>query len=138
MSNPSVNVYARGYQKPVATYNNILLPQNIVGKRNILVQDMMTTENARYIIKWDFDLDGQTINISDNCMLSFEGGSFFNGTVNVNGADIFPNYDALAGTQNMTIEGYPKAGVMRWDYENQKPVWSTGEKWVNALGGDNV
>lgn len=134
----SVNVYARGGQSPVIAYNNTILPQNIVGKRNILVQGMMTTPNTRYIIKWDFDLDGQTITIPDGCMLSFEGGSLFNGTVNVNGADIFPNYDALAGTQNMIVQGYPKAGVMRWDYENQKPAWSTGEKWVNALGGDNV
>ena len=132
----SVNVYARGHQKPVSTYGNVILPANVIDKRNVLTQDMISTENTRYIIKWDYDLQGASIEIPCNCMLSFEGGSFYNGTVNINGADIFPNYDALAGTQNMIVTGYPKAGVSRWDYENEKPLWSTGEKWVNALGGD--
>lgn len=134
----SVNVYARGHSKPVASYNNILIPQNLVGKRNILVQGMMATENARYIIKFDFDLDGKTINVPTNSIFSFEGGSLCNGTVNINGASVLPDYDALADSQNLTINGYPKAGTMHWDDENQKPVWSTGEKWVNALGGDNI
>lgn len=136
MSNPSVNVYARGYQKPVATYNNILLHQNIVGKRNILVQEMLTAENTRYIIKWDFDLDGKTIVIPANCTLSFEGGSFFNGTVDINGAGISPNYNSLSDGANISIEGYPKSGVYRWDAENNMPLWSTGNRWVNALGGN--
>ena len=90
MSNPSVNVYARGYQKPVATYKNILLPQNIVGKRNILVQGMMTTENARYIIKWDFDLEGETVTIPENCILKFEGGSLNGGTIKLSSNKILP------------------------------------------------
>ena len=132
----SVNVYARGHQKPVTQYNNCLLPANVVGGRNILVQDMINTPDTRYIIKWDYDLQGKAIVIPKDCKLSFEGGSFYNGAVVINGTDIFPNYDALAGTQNMIVEGYPKAGVSRWDFENGKPLWSTGEKWVNALGGD--
>lgn len=136
MSTPSVNVYARGSQKPVAQYSNCLLPANIVDKVNVLTQDMISQPNTRYIVKWDYDLRGRTIRIPDNCMLSFEGGSFYNGTVFINGADIFPNYDSLAGAQNMVVTGYPKAGVSRWDYNNEKPLWSTGEKWVNALGGD--
>lgn len=134
----NVNVYARGRQKPISTYGNVILPANVIDNRNVLTQDMIAAQNTRYIIKWNYDLNGQTITIPSNCILSFEGGSFYNGTVNINGAGILPDYDALAGGQNMAIEGYPKAGVMRWDYENQKPVWSTGEKWVNALGGDNV
>lgn len=137
MSNQSVNVYARGRQKPVAAYSNQILSPNMVGNVNVLTQEMISQPNTRYIIKWDYDLNGAEITIPDNSMLLFEGGSFYNGVVNINGADIFPNYDALAGTQNLTVNGYPKAGVVRWDYENEKPVWSTGEKWVNALGGDN-
>ena len=131
----SVNVYARGGQSPVIAYNNTILPQNIVGKRNVLVQGMMTTPNTRYIIKWDFDLDGQAITIPDGCMLSFEGGSLFNGTVNINGAGISPDYNTLTDGSNISIEGYPKSGVCRWDSENNMPLWSTGGSWVNALGG---
>lgn len=134
----SVNVYAKGCQGPVVSYSNIILPQNIVGRRNILTQQMMTTKNARYIIRFDFDLDGKTITIPSGSILSFEGGSLCNGTININGAGVLPDYDALADSQNLTINGYPKAGTMHWDDENQKPVWSTGSKWVNALGGDNV
>ena len=132
----TVSVYARGHQKPAASKSTVILPQNMVGKSNVLVQEMMSQDNARYIIRWDFDLEGRTITVPAGSILSFEGGSLCNGTVRINGADIWPDYDALADSQNLTIEGYPKTGVMRWDYENQKPVWSTGEKWVNALGGD--
>lgn len=138
MGNPSVNVYARGHQTSQSGAKSCVLPLNMIGDRNVLTQSMINTPNTRYIIKWNYDLCENTITIPERSTLSFEGGSFYNGTVNINGADVLPNYDALADSQNLTINGYPKAGVMRWDYENEKPVWSTGEKWVNALGGDNI
>ena len=137
MSKSKVNVYAMGKQSPAVSYTNRILQPNMVGKRNILEQDMLTSEDTRYIIRWDYDLDGKAITIPANSVLMFDGGSFYNGTVYINGAGILPDYDALAGTQNMTVEGYPKAGVVRWDADNERPVWSTGSKWVNALGGDN-
>jgi len=42
---------------------------------------MLSCENYKYIIKWDFDLGGQTIKVPKNCILEFDGGSLKNGTI---------------------------------------------------------
>lgn len=60
------------------------LRKNITGNKNILTQDMINTGNTIYIIQYDYDLNGSSINIPDNCMLKFEGGSLSNGSINFN------------------------------------------------------
>lgn len=62
----------------------IYLRKNIVGNKNILTQEMISKSNTRYIIQYDYDLNGQTVNIPENCVLEFEGGSICNGTLNGN------------------------------------------------------
>lgn len=59
----------------------VYLRKNIAGGRNILTQQMINQENTRYILQYDYDLNGQTITIPANCTLDFQGGSFINGTV---------------------------------------------------------
>lgn len=49
---------------------------------NLLTQDMISDSNTVYEIRYDFDLNGQTINIPEGCILKFEGGSVSNGTLN--------------------------------------------------------
>lgn len=41
----------------------------------------ITDEDTKYIIKYDFDLDGETITIPENCTLDFDGGSVNNGCI---------------------------------------------------------
>lgn len=48
-------------------------------KRNILTPAMINQPNTIYEIRYDFDLDGGTVNIPENCTLKFEGGSLSNG-----------------------------------------------------------
>lgn len=60
------------------------LRKNITGNKNILTQDMINTGNTIYIIQYDYDLNGSSINIPDNCVLKFEGGSLSNGSINFN------------------------------------------------------
>lgn len=60
------------------------LRKNIIGNKNILTQDMINTGNTIYIIQYDYDLNGSSINIPDNCVLKFEGGSLSNGSINFN------------------------------------------------------
>ena len=56
---------------------------NIVNSNNInlLTQDMINDSNTIYEIRYDFNLNGQTITIPEGCVLKFDGGSLSNGTV---------------------------------------------------------
>ena len=60
------------------------LRKNLVDGKNILTQEMLPSANTIYIIQYDYDLNGATITIPENCTLDFQGGSLANGTVNLN------------------------------------------------------
>lgn len=45
---------------------------------------MINTANTIYVIQYDYDLNGSSINIPDNCVLKFEGGTLSNGTITFN------------------------------------------------------
>lgn len=70
---------------------------------NILTQNMINKPNTIYEIRYDFDLNGGTIDIPENCTLKFEGGSLSNGKIVGNDtklqyrATIFTNI-IIAGT----------------------------------------
>ena len=67
----------KGYkvlEKNIQTINGI--------KKNILTAIMLSEANTIYEIRYDFDLNGGTINVPENCTLKFEGGSLRNGFVN--------------------------------------------------------
>ena len=48
---------------------------------SILTQSMLKTANTRYIIKSDLSLNHTSINIPQNCILVFEGGSLRDGEI---------------------------------------------------------
>lgn len=50
-------------------------------KKNILTAVMLSEANTIYEIRYDFDLNGGTINVPENCTLKFEGGSLKNGKI---------------------------------------------------------
>lgn len=70
-----VNFSGKGY---------IILRKNIIGGKNILSQDNINKENTIYVIRYDFDLNTDIINIPTNCILQFEGGTLKNGTIHGN------------------------------------------------------
>lgn len=57
-------------------------------KNMILSQSDFNQANAIYEIRYDFDLNGSTINIPEGCVLQFEGGSISNGTITGQGTKI--------------------------------------------------
>lgn len=59
----------------------VYLRKNIVSDKNKLSQDMINSPNTIYIIQYDYDLAGGTINIPSNCILDFQGGSIKNGKI---------------------------------------------------------
>ena len=59
----------------------VYLRKNISNGKNVLTQAMMSKANTRYIIQYDYDLNGEEITISKGCILDFQGGSFSNGVI---------------------------------------------------------
>ncbi|MDO3391558.1 glycosyl hydrolase family 28-related protein [Bacteroides sp. ET489] len=59
----------------------VYIRRNISASKNILTQDMMGKANTRYIIQYDYDLNGGTLNIPENCELEFQGGLLNNGVL---------------------------------------------------------
>ena len=47
--------------------------------RNLITTVMLNQSNCIYEIRYDFDLDGKTLEVPENCTLKFEGGSLSNG-----------------------------------------------------------
>ena len=58
-----------------------ILRKNIVDSINTLTQSMMQDTNTIYVIQYDFDLRGATIEIPEKCVLEFNGGSLDNGVL---------------------------------------------------------
>lgn len=58
-----------------------ILRKNIVDGNNILTQDMINEPNTIYEIRYDFDLNGQTIVCSNSNKLYFTSGSLSNGKI---------------------------------------------------------
>ena len=48
---------------------------------NLLDDTMVNTPNTVYVVQYDYDLDGTILAIPKNCVLYFDGGSIFNGTL---------------------------------------------------------
>ena len=79
------------------TYKTIILKKNLVNGVNTLTQEMMNQSNIKYVIKYDFDLVNKSINIPENCILDFDGGSLSNGT-------ILGNHTAIKSPQSIIFK----------------------------------
>lgn len=62
----------------------VYLRKNIVGDKNVLTQAMINKANTIYVIQYDYDLKEASINIPENCVLQFDGGSLSNGNITLN------------------------------------------------------
>ena len=92
----------------------VYLRKNISDGKNVLTQAMMNKVNTRYIIQYDYDLNGETITIPAGCTLDFQGGSLGNGVVKGTNTvissglqKIFTQSISFLGSWNI-IEIYPE------------------------------
>lgn len=108
------------------SYTTKVLKPNVSSccRKNILTQQMMGCEGYKYVIKWDFDLNGQTITVPENCILEFEGGSLSNGMLIGNETQIIAEKTAIF--TNITISG-------TWNVPDITSSW-----FGDALTVDNV
>ena len=61
-----------------------ILRKHYINGINTLTQHMINKPNTIYVIRYDYCLQEQTIEIPENCVLEFDGGSLRNGTVKGN------------------------------------------------------
>lgn len=125
------------------TYTTKVLKPNIEGccKKNILTQQMMSCEGYKYVIKWDFDLDGKTITVPKNCILEFDGGSLKNGTI-IGQNTLYINVgDTEIWGENLTREGtwreHSGGGIPDKEYDPEHNS-GLGRKTLEPNGGNNV
>lgn len=110
------------------------LRKNIVGDKNILTQEMINDTNTRYIIQYDYDLNGEEITISEGCILDFQGGKIGNGTIQLNNTKILPKGDNIIDHITATISGNYAEGQILYDSElRQMKLWN-GTEWINEDG----
>ena len=91
---------------PSYIYKTVVLKPNFSCCKNVLCQRAISEENVKYVIKYDFDLLGDTIVVPKNCILDFDGGSLKHGTIvgqdtlfiNIGGVDIWGDNLKLEGT----------------------------------------
>ena len=121
---------------------------------NILNQGMISLSNTVYIIQYDYDLQGKEIVIPKNCILSFQGGSFNNGSIKIDNTRILGvrSYNEIG---NVQINGNPYIGqVMIFEesdtnftgrltgpnntWNSPKIYWWDGVKWSPMLSGGEI
>ena len=81
--------------------------QTIDGERkNVLTQDMINESNTVYEIRYDFDLNGETITIPKNCILYFISGKFYNGSINMDNTIVSIPYEDILSEININGNYY--------------------------------
>lgn len=98
------------------------------------IQDKFNKSNHIYKITNDIDLNGTILNLPYNSVLDFQGGILSNGTVVLNNTKILPNGCLVKDYISASIEGSYAKGQCLFDTTLNKPIWWTGEKWVDATG----
>lgn len=87
-----------------------ILRKNIVDGVNTLTQSMMSDANTIYVIQYDFNLRGATIEIPEKCVLEFNGGSLDNGVLLGNKTSIVAgSYKIFGDNLALFKYGYIKA-----------------------------
>ena len=69
------------------TYKTIILKKNLVNGINTLTQEMMSAQNTKYVVKYDYTL-ASNVTVPTNCVLEFDGGSISRGTIVGNDTEI--------------------------------------------------
>lgn len=62
-------------------FPRFFLKKNVLKGRNVLTQSAMIQDSTIYVVKYNFDLNGDTLTVPNNCVLQFVGGSLKNGTL---------------------------------------------------------
>lgn len=103
--------------------------------KNLIYQDIFKYENTIYVIKYDFDLDGNTITLPNNCILYFQGGSIKNGYIKLNKAKILGweiRKDFLIADND---DNFAEGQIL---YLDNTYKYRKGNKWITFVTQDKA
>ena len=104
-----------------------ILRRNIVDGKNVLTQEMVSQADTVYEIRYDFDLNGETIDIPEGCTLYFRGGSIRNG--NITGNDTYVDSAAYNIFKNIIMSGvYSGRAYIEWFKDADDPYYNNAFK----------
>lgn len=98
------------------------------------IQTKFSKTNMIYKITKDYDLNNCILTIPAGCTLDFQGGSFTNGTINLNNSKILPQGCNISDYITATISGTYKEGQMLYDSSLKKMKLWNGSEWTNLDG----
>ena len=101
---------------------------------NYLDPNELSDSNTIYEIRYDFDLRGNQINLLENCIIKYYGGSISNGTINNCTGYIGIRSNALIkGTteQRPTLTASDE-GFQYYDTTLHEPIWWNGTQWIDG------
>lgn len=108
MSKPNINATVQG-----ASTGNPCTYVTKVLKSNIPFAEQIGDTNTKYVIKWDFDLGGDTLTIPEGCLIEMDGGTISNGTM-VGDHTILIYFQELSDCiKSVTMQG-------TWKYNNPR------------------
>lgn len=100
-------------------------------RKNILTQDMINDPDTIYEIKYDFDLNGATIEIKKGCTLYFTGGSLKNGTIKGNSTNIISDYLIF---KNLNVIGsWDTIGESKWFVQSSSYTIRQNNVYIDKL-----
>lgn len=70
------------------------------------MSNMINQPNTIYEIRYNFDLDGKTITIPNNCVLYFTSGKFYNGSINMDNTIVSTLYEDVLSEVNISGSYY--------------------------------
>lgn len=125
----------RPYQPNIASGKGYkILRKDFYNGINTLTVEDFEWQNTIYEVRYDFDLQGHTINLPKGATLLFKGGAINNGSVYFNGGTII-GADKFSDCGNASFTGeFSKGLIMSFD---DTPKWWNGTEWVAfASGGE--
>lgn len=108
-----------------------ILRKNWVTGVNVLSPDELNLEHTIYEIRYDFDLQGQTVTLPEGCTLLFKGGTLNNGTVVCNDTNIIGINEFEDGGTAAYSGTFDKGLTMSIDNTIK---WYNGTEWVEIEG----
>ena len=126
------------------TSNNSFQYKQVVLLGGGKFSDQISEPNTKYIVRYNFNLEGQTITMPDNCILAIDGGSLSNGEIignntvflNVNKATNILNNITLSGTwgQSSPFHGdTSNLSLVYFDTTTKKLLWWDGDQFIELL-----
>lgn len=103
-----------------------ILRKNWVTGVNVLEPDELSLEHTIYEVRYNFDLQGQTITLPEGCVLLFKGGTLNNGTIVCNYTNII-GINKFEDGGTATFSGSFSKGLMM-AFEDTI-MWYNGSEW---------